>query len=83
MHVSQRMHSVDSTRRPALTYSGMRMSIGHCFAHAPQSVHASALPRILSRENRDVSFSSAVIGQTYLQKARLSRSVTASAMPTP
>ena len=49
-------------------------------AQAPQSLHLAASPATLSSENRPGILSTAGIGHTYLQKARLSLRRKASAM---
>ena len=55
--------------------------IGQTFLHFPQETHLFLSTVILNAEKRLVGFKKTVIGQTYLQNARLSLNMNARIMP--
>lgn len=79
-HCIQRIHSEWFLRCSVM----LRIStfIGQFFSHFLQLIHLSGSSLIWKRAKRLAGFRKTVTGQIYLQKARLSLQIKASAMPT-
>ncbi len=75
------IHSVEQTRLPIFMYSSNFLSIGQFSSHFLQAMHFSRSTLILRSAKRAVGFINTGIGQTILQKARLSFIITANMIP--
>ena len=81
LQVWHRIHSVDRTLPPVFIYSGILISMGQARVQAKHSLHLSLSPCILNNANLEPILSMVVMGQRYLQKARLSFKAKARIIP--